>query len=350
MSDKNLKKIDDAEAALMGVDLEILAQRVTDVAGKASWLDSLMVFKAGRLLLELFQNEGSPTQLHAMHSVTKNWLSCLVGIAMDKGVLSSIEEPLYRVFAERLPDHWDERKKKITLEHCLRMQSGLDYQNTMEFAELMGQNPDPVKFFFGSDLPVIAEPGMRWCYSGADSQMVAEALRQQSRRSLSELAREWIADPLGIENFEWPRHFPTPGAQEWPAEVGCSELSLTPGDFAKIVLCVSQEGMHDGKPVIPSRWLALASVPSDGVDGELLAAFYREIGAPEVPGMAGYGMHLGSMKLQDRDIVTLSGAGGQYGFIIKDLDLVVVQTANFSGDGLSGGAILLRDTILPALS
>lgn len=345
-----MKTVNESEAAALGIDLGNLKEAVTAAATDQPWLDSLMIFKNGSLLFERYQNEGSPTKLHAMHSVTKNWLSCLVGIAVDEGVFGGIDESLHELFSERLPERWDERKKKITLEHCLRMQSGLDYQNTMEFAELMGQNPDPVDFFFGPDLPVIAEPGTRWCYSGADSQMVAEALRQKCGKSLSEIARLWLADPLGIGNFEWPRHFPTLGAQEWPAEVGCSELSLTPGDFATLVLCVSQNGMHDGRSVIPWRWLEQASVSSDGVDGEVLAAFYREIGAPEVPGISGYGMHLGCMNLQGYDIVTLAGAGGQYGFIIKDLGLVVVQTANFSGDGLSGGAILLRDTILPAVT
>ncbi|MEQ8261930.1 serine hydrolase domain-containing protein [Pseudohaliea sp.] len=327
-----------------------LAAVLDPVTAGLSWLDSLMVIHNGELLFERYFNEGSPDALHDMHSVTKNWLCCMVGIALDKGLLSDIDQPVCEVFQERLPGHWDSRKSRITLRHCLKMQSGLDYQNTMEFAELMGRNPDPVDFFFGPDLPVVADPGTHWCYSGADSQMIAEALRHMSQSSLSELAREWLAEPLGITRFEWPRQFPTPGAQPWPAELGCAGLMLTPRDFAKFVLCVSQDGEFGGRSVVPANWLREATIPSAGVDGEVLAAFYREIGAPEVPGISGYGMHIGNMKLNGHEIVALSGAGGQYGFIVKALDVVVVQTANFSGDGLSGGALLLRDTILPAVT
>ncbi|NIB44910.1 hypothetical protein HBA55_35355 [Pseudomaricurvus alkylphenolicus] len=73
----------------------------------------------------------------------------------------------------------------------------------------------------------------------------------------------------------------------------------------------------------------------------------RHYEIPLVRGLSGYGLHMGTMNLGEYAVISLAGSGGQYAFVIPALELVVVQTANFSGDGLSGGADLMLDVILP---
>lgn len=216
-----------------------------------------------------------------------------------------------------------------------------------------------VAFFFSDALEVLHEPGCAWVYSAADSQMVAETLREAAGVSLSELAREWLADPLGIGEFEWPRAVSVPGAVAWPAEIGPSELCMRPRDLARLGLCVLNHGSVDGRPVVPRDWLELATACTPGVDGPFLDAFYASIGVPPVRGMAGYGLRFGLKELGGHPVIALGGSGGQYAFVFRGLDLVVVQTAGtprggreaspLTQDGLSGGVDIVLDVILPTL-
>ena len=306
-----------------------------------NWLDSLIVLKDGKAVYESYFH-GEAEDLREVYSSTKSCLSCLIGIALYRGDIPSLDQRLVEIFPNRLPAKLDERKKDITLRHCLAMQSGLDYQNTWEFAELFSKTADPVDFFFSDHLPVIADPGVVWCYSGADSQMVSEVLVACTGRSASELVREWLFEPLGIDGFRWPRAFPVEGASEWPAETGASGLALTTRDFAKLTECIRQHGRYHDRQIIPKDWLDTATTPQPGVDSEFLANFYQSLGLPHISEMLGYGYHFGQANVAGTPNPIIAGMGGQYGFIFREMNLSIVQTANFEGDGLSGGVELAK--------
>lgn len=134
---------------------------------------------------------------------------------------------------------------------------------------------------------------------------------------------------------------------------------MRPRDLARLGLCVLNHGSVDGRPVVPRDWLELATACTPGVDGPFLDASYASIGVPPVRGMAGYGLHFGLKELGGHPVIALGGSGGQYAFVFRGLDLVVVQTAGtprggpeaspLTQDGLSGGVDIVLDVILPAL-
>ncbi len=342
-----------------GIDpapLECLAERAAE---ERPWLNSLLVVRHGRLLFERYFNGFGPENLHPVYSVTKQWLSCLVGIALEKGLLPSLDMPLAGYHGSRAPRGSDPRKRMITLRHCLAMQSGLGWRNDMDFATAFSRAADPVAFFFGDDIDVVEVPGTAWVYSACDSQMVAETLRTAIGRPLTEAAREWLADPLGITEFKWPRTISIPGAATWRAEIGPSEMWLSPRGLARLGFCLLNHGSQGGRQVVPRRWLELATAPTPGVDGPFLQDFYAQIGVPPVRGMSGYGLHFGLKDFDGHPVISVAGSGGQYAFVVRDLDLLIVQTAGLApgeGDavppsqaGLDGGVDIALDVILPAL-
>ena len=111
--------------------------------------------------------------------------------------------------------------------------------------------------------------------------------------------------------------------------------------------------------MVPRRWLELATAPTPGVDGPFLQDFYAQIGVPPVRAMSGYGLHFGLKDFDGHPVISVAGSGGQYAFVVRDLDLLIVQTAGLApgeGDavppsqaGLDGGVDIALDVILPAL-
>ena len=259
-----------------GIDpapLERLAERAAE---ERPWLNSLLVIRHGRLLFERCFNGFGPDDLHPVYSVTKQWLSCLVGIALEKGLLPSLDMPLAGYHGSRAPRGSDPRKRMITLRHCLAMQSGLGWRNDMDFATAFSRAADPVAFFFGDDIEVVEVPGTAWVYSACDSQMVAETLRTAIGRPLTEAAREWLADPLGITEFKWPRTISIPGAATWRAEIGA---------FGDVALA-ARPGARPGRcgPAIAgrARWRGGHRSRRDSAGPRLI----RESDAVRKPGIA----------------------------------------------------------------
>jgi len=207
----------DPQGVVRRIDLRGVQAFAAASENRAPWLDSLLVVIDGELVFERYLHGVRAQESSNIYSITKCWLSCLVGIALEKGLLGSLDTPLAEIFVDRIPAGSDHRKDEITIRHCPAMQSGLAYENTFEFETEFGIAADPVAFFFSDRLPVRGPPGETWLYSGADSQMVAEALRARVGRSLSDIAREWLAEPLGVDDFSWARKFPTLGAATWPA-------------------------------------------------------------------------------------------------------------------------------------
>ncbi len=322
--------------------------------GVRTWLDSLLVVLDGELVFERYFHGVRSQDQSNVYSITKSWLSCLVGIALQRGLLKTIDMPLVEVLADRVPAGFDLRKADITIRHCLLMQSGLRYENTFEFATQFGRATDPVAFFFSDNLPVCRPPGTAWLYSGADSQMVAEVLRVCAGEPLAEFARQWLAEPLGIGEFRWPRNLPVPGAATWPAEIGASELCLTPIDLARFGECVRRNGLGPDRQVVPASWIELATAATEGVDLAYLDAFYASLGLPPLRrDAASYGLHIPLMWLDGRRVISLAGSGGQYVFVVPELALTVVQTANLADpatfvEGIQGGVDIMLDVILPA--
>jgi len=126
-------------------------------------------------------------------------------------------------------------------------------------------------------------------------------------------------------------------------------------DLARFSECIRQDRVIAGRQVVPTRWLKLATTPTEGIDLAYLDAFYASLGLPPMRGdAAGYGLHFPLKRLDGHCVITLAGSGGQYVFVASELGLTVVQTANMVDpskivEGIQGGVDLMLDIILSAL-
>ena len=268
---------------------------------------------------------------HDLQSMTKSVVGLLVGIALDRGVINSVETPALSFFPD-YGDLADPAKARITVRNMLTMTAGLrwPYKPYLSMARQTDAAPDPYRFVL--EQPLVAKSGSWWHYNNGSAEVVGGILQRASGRPLDQFAKEALFDPLAITDWEWGKMASGNPAASWG-------LRFRPRDLAKIGQLVLDHGVWRGQQIVSAAWI-------------------KEMTTPQVvkPKFAfGYLWWLGrrSVAGRDFDLIYGSGWGGQCLYIVPSLDLVVVVTAgvyNFDGQGnqdLAGDTVLTK-FVLPA--
>jgi CubicO group peptidase (beta-lactamase class C family) len=253
--------------------------------------------------------------LHDMKSVSKSVASLAVGIAIDRGLLGSVNEPIFSFFPE-LSDLRSPEKERIQLLHALTMSMGLEWveatpatgDNNNDEAR-MHRSPDPCRYVLG--LPATAPAGQDFHYNTGALTLVSAIIRKVTGRPLDEFARATLFEPLGITGVQWIR-------VKGDTDAG-GGLRLRPRDMAKIGQLVLAGGRWNDRQVVSKAWIETSTAPKvKGTDG----LFY------------GYLWWLGRSPLHGREVhwAGALGRGGQSIRIVPELDLVVVVTAGYYQD------------------
>lgn len=170
------------------------------------------------------------TDLHSMQSVTKSVTSILTGIAIDEGLISSVDSTIERYFDGYQVDWSDQRKKSITLKHLLNMQSGLDweeenYDESSNDCTVMELSNDWIDYVLNKPMDTL--PGSQFEYNSGASILIGKIVGVVTGKRIDEWAEEKLFCPLGITGYYWKK---TPEG-EIDTEGG---LYLSSYDLAKI--------------------------------------------------------------------------------------------------------------------
>lgn len=268
---------------------------------------SLLIVKDGKLVFETYlRRTADRDNAWPIQSVTKSVTSVLLGIAIDRGDVTSVDQSLGEIFGDEVAG-FEARKRSITLHHLLTMTSGIAFDNDDFYVEMWVPGAVPtnrLRYMLGKGM--YADPGDTYYYRDVDPQIVSHALSELTGRSELELAQETLFAHLGIENYYW---------EQGPDGVtmGPAGLLLTPRDLCKLGQLMLQGGLWDGERVVSEEWVSestMGHVDSDKPlpgGGVLPYGYYWWV----VPGFG----------------FTAIGHGGQYVFVIPDHDMVIVQTS-----------------------
>ena len=91
-----------------------------------------MIIKNGHLIFENYYKKGMPDRADLVHSVTKSFMSSLIGIAIDKGYIKSVDQKITEFFPESYTKDLDPGAKEITLHHLLTMSAGYKWDDRSE--------------------------------------------------------------------------------------------------------------------------------------------------------------------------------------------------------------------------
>ena len=168
-------------------------------------MDSVLVTRHGRIVLEATYAPFRAGLKHRVYSVTKSVISTLVGMALGDGLLDSTDRRVVDFFADRTIANLDDAKKAITVQHLLDMTSGLAWQEGLnggaESFIAMERSPDWQQFIL--DQPMATPPGTRFYYSTGNSHLLSAILSKVTGRSTLDYARERLFGPLGIDDVLW---------------------------------------------------------------------------------------------------------------------------------------------------
>jgi CubicO group peptidase (beta-lactamase class C family) len=259
-----------------------------------------VLVKDGRLVGEGYSRaESDRTRIRNIQSVTKSVTSLVVGVLHDEGL--DLDEPLGALL-DPSTFGGDPRARDITLRHLLTMRSGLDLNNDTFSRELLMRRRSPEERWMLSR-PMLSDPGTRFDYKDADPQLLSRALQARTGRTLDDLAREKLFDPLGIATFHWERSADG-------VTLGAHALWLRPRDLARIGQMVLDGGVWEGRRIVSAEWIARSTAPRvpGTVGGGLRYGYYWWI-APSVPGFSasGHGGQFILVRPGDRVVAVLTG-------------------------------------------
>ncbi len=265
-------------------------------------LHSLLVSHEGTLVFEHYAPRYSATRLSNIKSASKSIISTLVGIAIERKLIPSANEPIVRWFPE-LRKNPDRRKAAITIENLLTMQTGLESTSGANYGSWVSSR-NWVRSAL--DRPMVSDPGTSMEYSTGTSHILSAILTRATKRSTRQFANEVLGKPLGFTFAEWQR-------DRQGIYMGGNEMLMTARQMVEYGELYLNKGRVGDRQVVSAAWVEASCVPRTRSrwDGD------REYG---------YGWWI--QDVGGHRACFAWGFGGQYVFVFRDLDLVVVATSS----------------------
>jgi hypothetical protein len=302
--------------------------------GRVRHTTAVVIAHRGRLVAERYAEGYDAMTPMLSWSMAKSVIASLVAVEIGDGRLA---------LQGRAPvPEWsspDDPRHAITLDQLLRMSSGLAWDETYgavnDVARMLFTRPDAGAF--AAAKPLAFPPDTHWSYSSGTSNIVARIFRDLHGGDVASqvrFARERFFDPIDVTSaiFE-------PDASG--GFIGSSFVFLTARDWARFVELHRNDGVWNGRRVLPEGWVRYVTRPTPKAPkGEYGAHWWLNAGAP---GNAADRMW---PKLPP-DTYAATGHNGQYALVVPSADLVIVRLGLSLPDGDDVG---LEDLVLEAMA
>lgn len=309
-----------------GMRSQMLAEMMEYIKKNSYSIDSILIVRNGYIVLDTYFYPYSKGQKHIIHSCTKSIMSALIGIAIDKGYIQNVDQPIMDFFPDKTFDNMDDLKKSITLENLLMMASGLKCRDSYLY-RLAGlyemiNSSDWAQYVL--DLPMAEPPGEKFEYCNGVSYLLSVIIQDTTKMKALDFARKHLFEPLDIIDVSWETN-------PQGITVGYGRMWLKPHDMAKIGWLYLNKGRWGNKQIVPSAWVEVST------RGHIDATRFDHYGYQWWVDSAGYYMAV--------------GARGQRIFVVSKKNLVVVITGfdmTHEQDFIT--KTLLESYIIPAAS
>lgn len=281
------------EEGSMNASKLALADR--EISAKYPNVLSMLIVRDGSIVYErYYRSIGSDDAVPVM-SVNKSVLSALIGIALDKGIFSSLDLKVLDFFPETNNNEIDPHVSRLTLRHLITMSSGFYYPRLTGDAQPIWQRTINSRSWieFSLKLPIRDAMGQHFNYKNTDSLLLAACLCRSAGMTIEEMAQEWLFQPLGLRIDYWKA--------DDPQRLGIGALNMTGRDMAAFGQLYLQRGIWEGHQLIPQEWV--------------YASTSRQIG------------NYGFLWWIEKDGFSASGAGGSLIRVIPEQQIVVVFQA-----------------------
>ena len=276
-------------------------EEAVKAAAELPRLHSLLVSWRGELIFERYFNGRRPTSLDNIKSASKSIISALVGIAIDRGLIAGVKQPVAAFFPDLLGNSRDARQA-ISIEDLLTMRSGLESTSNRNYGAWV-QSVNWVRYALTR--PLLIQPGTSMEYSTGNFHVLSAILTKASGNSTRQFAQEALAKPLGFALAEWPRD---------PQGIyfGGNEMLMTPRQMIEFGEMYLNRGRSNGRQIVPAEWIQSSFTPRS-----------RSSRSEQ---LYGYGWWI--REIAEQQAYYAWGFGGQFILLVPELELVVVTTSS----------------------
>jgi CubicO group peptidase (beta-lactamase class C family) len=328
-------KWDLVAAAQVEMDPVLLARASSDLpSAKEHGMDSMLVMRHGKPVLENYWNGFNKDTLHDLRSATKSITSLMLGIAIDKQMVGGVADQLSSYLGPLYPAA-PALKQGITLESMLTMRSGLDCDDWVDSSagneSKMYLQTDWVKFYL--NLPSVMAPDTETHYCTGNPVALGRVINLASKRSIPDFANEFLFAPMDIKAAIWADF-----DEHRQTDTG-GHLRLRPRDMMKIGQLALQNGVWNNTGLVSSAWITQSTSKQTTF---------------EFPGLSkGYGYFWWRSNRyvngKPYEMYYADGNGGQYIFVVPAFDLVAVFTgSNYNSDNANRPFSIMDNYILAA--
>jgi CubicO group peptidase (beta-lactamase class C family) len=291
-------------------DTVLLAQAL-ERAAELPRLRGILVSQRGQIVMERYTAGAAADRATNVKSASKSVLSVLVGIAIQEGRIRGVDQPIADFFPEYFARQGvDPRKRAITVGNLLSMQSGLESTSFNEYGAWVSSG-NWVRAAL--DQPLVDQPGGRMLYSTGSTHLLSAILTRATGRSTWAYANEKLAEPMGFRIRPWQRD---------PQGIffGGNDMYLTPRQMLRFGQMYLDGGIYQGRQIVPAEWVRESVRPrtSSPYNGH------------------GYGLGWWSKDSGGRQVFFAWGYGGQYVFVVPELELVAVFISESEGPRAPG--------------
>lgn len=295
---------------------------------------SILIAKDHKLVFETYFDGFNSNIPHDLRSASKSISSAMIGIAIDDNIIESVDQKLYDFIPAAYQYTKNPLKSKIRIKDLLTMSSGLDVNNKAGENYYQDSNNSNSWLTTVLEAPMVKEPGTYAHYGSANPFLLGVYLNERLKKPLEVYMDEKLFAPLGITNYINQ----TDDTKIIPYFGG--GMLLTPRDLLKFGQLYLNKGKWKGKQIISENWV------------EESFKKYMRLQDRKDKNEYGYLWWHDTYIINGKAIKTIEarGAGGQFIFIIPELESVVVITAgNYRNRKGNQSREILRDYILPAI-
>lgn len=266
---------------------------------------SSVIVRNGYIVDEYYKDGYDENSVFVLNSASKSVTSALIGIAVDMGLIESVDVPISTYFPQVLENggYWAE----ITIRHLLTHTSGIDMSDTADWYDWRS-SANWVQYIL--DRSVTSRPGTVFNYSTGNTHLLSAILQQASGMTLEEFGKRYLFDPMEMNSA-------SVSADAQGISDGGNGVSMNIYDMAKFGMLYLNGGEWQGSQLVSQDWVTQSTT----------VQFEHDSGSADY----GYQWWVRTFGDHDYPAYFAQGHAGQYIFVVPDLQLVIAMTSNYEG-------------------
>lgn len=291
---------------------------------KRTQTTSFIVVHNDKIIYEKYFNGFKQDSIATSFSMAKSFLSALIGIAVSKKQIHSIDDPITNYLPEL--SLRDKRFARIAIKDLLSMSPGIRVINEDPYYDgLQAYWAPNLRHILLNTLSVLEPPGCHFNYHDYFAQLAGLVLIRATHQTATQLLQSEIWDQLGM-----------PYGGSWSIDSDKDDLeqlavgiNTSPINYAKFGLLFLHKGKYAGKQIVPAHWVEISTQPNSRPLG-YYPNDWTGNGVKKYYKYFWWGIKRAGKKDNENDYAAL-GHRGQFIYISPQKNLVIVRTGMDSG-------------------